>query len=73
MLSDEIEKKIEDAERIINEIENLRRIKSDIEKDFNKLNKELTKDKINEEEYKQRIKSDFKEGKLLRGEKERKN
>lgn len=72
MLSDEIEKKIEDAERIINEIENLRRIKSDIEKDFNKLNKELTKDKINEEEYKQRIKSDFKEGKLLRGEKERK-
>src|SRR3989338_3673104 len=67
MLSEQIQKKIEEAEKIINEIEIVKRDYKDVLKEYNRLNKGFVKDKVNEEEYKEKIKQ--LEGKDIRGSK----
>lgn len=67
MLYEQIQKKIEEAENIINEIEAVKRDYKDVLKDYNKLNKGFVKDKVNEEEYKEKLKH-F-EGKDVKGSK----
>ena len=56
MLYEQIQKKIEEAEKIISEIEAVKRDYKDVLKDYNKLNKGFVKDKVNEEEYKEKLK-----------------
>src|SRR3989344_5976921 len=56
MLSEQIQKKIEEAEKIINEIEGVKREYKDTLKDYSQLNKGFVKDKISEEEYKEKLK-----------------
>mgnify|MGYP001576284213 FL=1 len=65
MLSDQIQKKIEEAEKIISEIEAVKRESRDVLKDYNKLNKGFVSEKVNEEEYKEKLKQ--LEGKDVRG------
>ncbi|MBI2105542.1 type II secretion system F family protein [Candidatus Woesearchaeota archaeon] len=66
MFYEKIEEKIENAERIIDEIENIKRQKSDAEKEFNGLNKEFYHDKIAEDDYKKRLKNEFEDGKVIK-------
>ncbi len=56
MLFEQIGKKIEEAEKIINEIEAVKREYKDVLKEYNKLNKGFVKDKVNEDEYKEKLK-----------------
>ncbi|MBI2507329.1 type II secretion system F family protein [Candidatus Woesearchaeota archaeon] len=56
MLFEEIQKKIEDAEKIINEIEAVKREYGDVLREYSRLNKGFVKDKISEEEYKEKLK-----------------
>ena len=56
MLSDQIQKKVEDAEKIISEIESVKREYRDVLKDYNKLNKGFVNEKVNEDEYKEKLK-----------------
>ena len=56
MLSEQIQKGIEEAEKIINEIEGVKREYKDTLKDYSQLNKGFVKDKISEEEYKEKLK-----------------
>jgi len=67
MLSEQIQKKIEEAEKIIHEIEIVKRDYSEVLKEYNKLNKGFVKDKVAEDEYKEKLKQ-F-EGKDVRGSK----
>lgn len=67
MLFEQIQKKIEEAENIINEIETVKRECRDVLKDYNKLNKGFVKDRVNEEEYKEKLKQ--LEGKDVKGSK----
>ena len=67
MLSEQIQKKIEEAEKIISEIEAVKRESKDALKDYNDLNKSFVKDKVNEEEYKEKLKQ--LEGKDAKGSK----
>lgn len=67
MLSEQIQKKIEEAEKIISEIEAVKRDYKDTLKDYNKLNKGFVKDKVNEEEYKEKLRQ--LEGKDVKGSK----
>ncbi len=67
MLSEQIQRKIEEAEKIINEIEIVKRDYRDVLKDYNKLNKGFVKEKISDDEYKEKLKQ--LEGKDVKGSK----
>ncbi|MBI5803077.1 type II secretion system F family protein [Candidatus Pacearchaeota archaeon] len=56
MLYEQIQKKIEEAEKIINEIEAVKRESKDLLNDYNKLNKNFVKEKVSEDEYKNKLK-----------------
>ena len=67
MLYEQIQKKIEEAEKIINEVEVVKREYRDVLKEYNQLNKGFVKDKVSEDEYKEKLKQ-F-EGRDVRGSK----
>lgn len=70
MLYEQIEKKIEEAENIILEIESIKREYGSVLKEYNALNKGFVKDKIQEQEYQEKLKQfekkDVKGGKAVK-------
>ena len=66
MFSDELNKLIEESERVIFEIEKLKKGKKEVSKEFEKLNKDFNKEKIGKGVYEEKLKKGFRDGSKVR-------